>query len=146
MLRESVENLGESVDLDGLADPSRTELKGVPNSHELLQFANTFIGDDTAAFSAARIALAEKMGAEAMVDAAGIASNFQRMVRIADATGIPTEAPMLVMSEDLCAQLGIDQFGSAANSKKPSFFQKLILKFIAVRQFRKMVRNYGKDK
>ncbi len=35
-----------------------------------------------------RDAVIEALGAEAMVDAAGVVSNFERMVRIADSTGI----------------------------------------------------------
>jgi hypothetical protein len=146
MLRESVEQSGESIDLDGLADPSRTDIKGVPNSNELLQFATTCLGDDLSAISAARQALVETMGTDAMVDAAGVISNFQRMDRIADSTGIPSEAPTLVMSEDLCEQLGIDKFVSAANTDKPSFLKRLLIKFVAVPQFRKMIRESGNSK
>jgi hypothetical protein len=36
-----------------------------------------------------RGAVVEAMGVEAMVDAAAVAANFERMVRIADGTGIP---------------------------------------------------------
>ncbi len=146
MLRESVEHSGESIDFDGLTDPSRTDIKGVPNSKELLQFATTYLGDDPSVFSEARQALVDKMGADAMVDAAGIVSNFQRMVRIADATGIPSDGAMLVMSEDFCEQLGIDGYVSAVNTAKPSFLKWLFLKFVAARQFRKMIRESSKGK
>ena len=80
------------------------------------------------------------MGSAAMVDAAGVISNFQRMVRIADATGIPSDGPMQVMSEDLREQLGINQYVSAANSNPPSLFKRLLLKLVGVRQLRKMIR------
>ena len=101
---------------------------------------------EAAACSEARQALVDKMEADAMVDAAGIVSNFQRMVRIADSTGIPSEAPMLLVSEDFCEPLGIDKYVSAANTENPSFLKRLFLKFVAVRQFRKMIRGFGKDK
>ena len=140
MLRESVELTGGSIDFDGLTDPSCTEIKGVPNSRELLQYANACMGVEGADLEAARQALADSMGSAAMVDTAGVVSNFQRMVRIADATGIPTDGPMQVMSEDLREQLGINQYVSAANSSPAPFFKSLMLKLIGVRMFRKMIR------
>ena len=145
MLRESVEISGESIDLAGLTDASRTDIKGVANSKELLQFATTYLGDDPSAFDEARQALVDKMGTEAMVDAVGIVSNFQRMDRIADSTGIPSETPTLVMAEELCEQLGIDKYVSAANTDKPPFLKRLLIKCIAIPQFRKMIQESGKD-
>ena len=144
MLRESVKLSGGSIDFDGLTDPSCTEIRGVPNSHELLQFTNACLGDDAAALAATRQALVDNMGSGALVDTVGVISNFQRMVRIADATGIPSADAMLVMSEDLREQLGINRYVSAANSEQPPFFQRLLLKFVAVRQFRKMIREASK--
>ena len=140
MLRESVELTGGSIDFDGLTDPSCTEIKGVPDSRELLQFANACMGVEGADLETARQALVDRMGSAAMIDTAGVVSNFQRMVRIADATGIPTDGPMQVMSEDLREQLGINQYVSAANTGQPSLFKQLMLKLIGVRMFRKMIR------
>lgn len=140
MLRESIELKGESINLDGLADPACTKIEGIPNSESLLRFANAFMGDDHAALVEAREALAKDMSVEAMVDVAGIASNFQRMVRIADSTGIPSDAPTAIMQADLVEQLGLDKFVSAANTKAPSWIKGLILKFIAVPQVKKMIK------
>ena len=140
MLRESIELTGGSIDFDGLTDPSCNEIRGVPNSRELLQLADACLGDDSAALVAARQALVDKMGSAAMIDTAGVISNFQRMVRIADATGIPSDGPMQVMSEDLREQLGINRYVSAANSSPPSLYQRLMLKLVGVRMFRKMIR------
>ena len=140
MLRESVELTGGSIDFEGLTDPSCTEIRGVPNSRELLQFANACIGVEGADIATARGALADSMGAGAMIDTAGVISNFQRMVRIADATGIPSDGPMQVLSEDLREQLGINEYVSAANSSPAPFFKRLMLKLIGVRMFRKMIR------
>ena len=140
MLRESVKLSGGSIDFEGLTDPSCTEIRGVPNSRELLQLANAVLGDDSAALATARQALVDIMGSAAMIDAVGVISNFQRMVRIADATGIPSDDSMQVMSEELREQLGINRYVSAANSEQPSLFQRLLLKFVGVRQFRKMIR------
>ena len=54
MLRESVELTGGSIDFDGLTDPSCTEIKGIPNSRELLQFTNACMGVDGAELETAR--------------------------------------------------------------------------------------------
>ena len=140
MLRESVELTGGSIDFEGLTDPSCTEIKGIANSRELLQLANACMGAGDVALESARQALVDKMGPAAMIDTVGVISNFQRMVRIADATGIPADGPMQEMSGDLREQLGINQYVSAANSSRPSLLKGLMLKLIGVRMFRKMIR------
>ena len=140
MLREGIEAIGESIDLDGLTDPNCTKIEGIPNSEALLKLVNAFMGTDPDALAEARAYLAKDMSPEAMVDAIGVASNFQRMVRIADSTGIPSDDVMLIMSEDLCETLGINDYVSAANSKKLSRLKKLILKVIAFPQVKKMIK------
>ena len=52
-------------------------------------FATALASRDEAALASARDRLNEVAGPEVLVDAAGIAGNFQRMVRIADSIGIP---------------------------------------------------------
>jgi len=141
MLREGIEAKGQSINLDGLTDPSCTIIEGIPNSDTLLTLANAFMDGDEAALAAARENLANDMSPEAMVDAIGVASNFQRMVRIADSTGIPSEETMMVMSEDLCETLGINDYSSAANSNKVSWFRKQILKLVAVPQVKKVIKD-----
>lgn len=140
MLRESIEAKGESIDLEGLTDPACTRIEGIPHSEALLKFANAFMGKDSAAFGEAREALARDMSPEAMVDAAGVASNFQRMVRIADATGIPSDAIIAVLQEDLCEKLGINEYVSAANTQPSSWFKRLIIKLVLIPKFKRMLK------
>ena len=40
------------------------------------------------------------------------------MVRIADSTGIPLDEPVLMMTQDIRENLGINQYNAAANSPK----------------------------
>jgi len=119
VLRVSIlQTSGEDLDLDGLTDPNCTHIEGIPQSGVLLRFANAFMGTDADALTLAREALANEMGPEAMVDAAGVAANFQRMVRIADSTGIRLESmgdEMDAMTEELNVKLGINKYLSAAN-------------------------------
>jgi len=121
VLRVSISEItGEEVDLDGLTDPACTEIKGIPHSEVLLKYANAFMSKNTEALVKARDTLVNEMGAAAMIDAAAVASNFQRMVRIADGTGIPLESmgdEMDTMVEELGEQLGINEYVSAANSR-----------------------------
>ena len=56
------------------------------------------------------------MGPDALVDAAAVVGNFQRMVRIADGTGIPVDKQMNVLTAGLREDLGIDRFASRANT------------------------------
>jgi hypothetical protein len=45
-----------------------------------------------------------------MVDAAGVVSNFERMVRIADATGIPLDKRMERLSREVREALHLERF------------------------------------
>lgn len=121
VLRVSIiEATGEEIDLDGMTDPACTEIKGIPHSEVLMKFTNAFMSNDKQALTAARDTLVSEMGAAAMIDAAAVASNQQRMVRIADGTGIPLESmgdEMDAMAEEMSEQLGINEYVSAANSR-----------------------------
>ena len=65
----------------------------------------------------------DELGPEALVDAAGVASNFERMVRIADSTGISLNDFGVERTVESRQNWGIDQFHSmtkAASSGKVS--------------------------
>ena len=77
MLREGIEITGEDIKLDGLTDPSCTNIEGIAHSDALLVFANAFMGDDKSALSKSVEMLAQKMGAERLADrSAGDARRF----------------------------------------------------------------------
>ena len=50
----------------------------------------------------------------ALVDAAAVVGNFERMVRIADGTGIPLDKPVAMVSADMREELGLDAKSVAA--------------------------------
>jgi len=143
MLRESVTLSGAEVDMAGLTDPSCTNIKGVPHSNALLRFVDTYMGADPAAYAEARVALSEAMGERAMIDAVGIASNFQFLDRIADATGIPSDPAIALMQEDLVKQFGLSAYQSASNTPKMSWLKRLRIKLVDVPRFRAMMRSSG---
>jgi hypothetical protein len=74
------------------------------------------VGGDEASRAAARQGLLDALGPEALVDAAAVVGNFERMTRIADATGIPLDPPVAALTQDIRVDLGLDDFGSARNT------------------------------
>ena len=68
------------------------------------------VGEDDEALTHVRHAVIEVLSPGAMVDAAGVASNFERMVRIADATGIPLDARMQALSQEVRDTLRLERF------------------------------------
>jgi hypothetical protein len=99
-----------------VTDPSAAAASGVTHAEALIGFADALVGGDEEALARARARLLDEEGPEGLVDAAAVASNFERMVRIADSTGIPLDGALDVISTDLRQQLRLDRFGSSANT------------------------------
>jgi hypothetical protein len=83
---------------------------------ELMRFAGALASGNEAQLDDSRAELLDIAGPTVLVDAAGVAANFQRMVRIADAMGIPVDTNDNEMSNQLRADLGLHEFRSAENS------------------------------
>ena len=83
---------------------------GIEHGALLIAFAEAMVGQDDDALTHARHAVLEVMSPAAMVDAAGVASNFERMVRIADATGIPLDERMERLSREVRDALHLERF------------------------------------
>ena len=88
---------------------------GVDHGALLLEFAEAAV-QRSDLLGAARERVVEALGAGAAVDAAGTVANFQRMVRIADGTGIPVDGPGRERAGRYGEQLGLVEFRSAANT------------------------------
>ena len=93
-----------------MTDPEVAAGSGVEHGTLLLAFAEAMVGEDDEALTHVRHAVMEVMSPAAMVDAAGVASNFERMVRIADATGIPLDARMRALSQEVRDALQLERF------------------------------------
>jgi hypothetical protein len=89
---------------------------GIAYGRRLSEFVDAFMTRDPDQLANARNMLVETMGADGMVEAASVAGNFQRMVRIADSIGIPIDESRVEMSEELREQLGLNEFHSAQNT------------------------------
>ena len=120
----SSETSGAAADLRAVSDVSRAS--GVPHGEALLAFADALVGEDDARLESARKAVLEALGPAGLVDAAGVASNLERMVRIADGTGIPLEARVRLITGELRDELELDDFRSAANTPAPTPAQRLV--------------------
>ena len=116
MLRESIKAKGDAVDLAGLADSSCLEIPGIAHSKILIEFSDVFMSREAEALADVRERLEQELNVEAVIDAAGVASNFQRMDRIADGTGLRSDDQIKELQQDLVDQLGLDKYASAANT------------------------------
>jgi hypothetical protein len=93
-----------------LTDHEAAAISGVEHGTLLIAYAEAMVGEDDEALTHARYALIEVMSPAAMVDAAGVASNFERMVRIADATSIPLDERMQILSQEVRDALHLERF------------------------------------
>lgn len=82
----------------------------------LVGFVDATLSGQAPDIAKARDRVRAELGSAAVVDAAAIIGNFERMVRIADGTGIPLDAPVSVATESIRADLGIDRYESAAHT------------------------------
>ena len=87
----SGEKTGDTYDLETILEGGQGTA-GVPHGDLLLNFADAVLGDDDATLSESRTQLAAALGPEAVIDAVGVISSFNSVVRVADATGIPVES------------------------------------------------------
>ena len=82
----------------------------MPKGDQLVAFAEAVLGDDAAALTLARYALAAALGSPGLADAAGVVGLFNSIDRVADATGIPLEPEKAAASADFRAALDLDRF------------------------------------
>lgn len=111
MLRGSSESSGETVNLNAIV-AGRDVDSQISGGSELIRFTDAILSQPED-LEAARESLASVLGEAQVVDAAGVVGNFQRMVRIADSTGIPVDGRMAQMSADIRTQLALNELPSA---------------------------------
>ncbi|MDG1114350.1 MAG: hypothetical protein P8N63_11335 [Pseudomonadales bacterium] len=107
---------GDTVDLTALTGASDTKDAGVKHGALLLAFAEAVMSRGSSTLTMARDALEQASSAGIVIEAAGVAANFQRMVRIADATGIPVDDMASELGSTIREELGLYVFEGAANS------------------------------
>ena len=98
------------MNLAAVLDYKAAASSGVEHGQLLIAFAEAMVGEDDDTLTHIRHAVIEALSPAALVDAAGVASNFERMVRIADATGIPLDARMAALSQEVRDTLHLERF------------------------------------
>ncbi|MEZ5175100.1 MAG: hypothetical protein R2823_02690 [Acidimicrobiia bacterium] len=105
MLRESAIAFTYACDIAGIAD--RDIDTGVPGSGAILDFVDAVYSGD--GLPAARAALTDTLGPEAMVDAAAVYANFEMMNRVAEGSGIHVPRAALEREASIVATLRLDE-------------------------------------
>ena len=120
----SSEISGAEVDLRAVTDPSVAS--GVAHGEALVAFADALVGGGEGELERARDRLLAELGPAGLVDAAAVAANFERMVRIADGTGIPLDPPLRMVTAELRDELSLGAFRSAANTPPATRGQRIL--------------------
>jgi hypothetical protein len=113
------------VDLEVITKGANDEVTGVAYGAELIAFADAVVARSPDV-AETRDAVQKSVGDAGVVDAAAIIANFQRMVRIADGTGISIDGPLDVLSSDIRHKIGINEFSSAEGRGKNGPMRRLV--------------------
>jgi hypothetical protein len=111
LLRASDQNAAASLELAAIIEGADVD-SGVPAGSQLLRFVDAALRDPEH-LAQARNDLIAAVGLQGMVDAAGVLGNFQRMVRIADSTGITLDKMFAAPTQELRERLNLDALSSA---------------------------------
>jgi hypothetical protein len=118
----SGESQSEQYDLAALTDRSLDS--GVPHGDLLLRFTDACLGGDEAELSNVRAEVYSELGNDGLVESACIVGTFNQMVRIADASGIPLDAPLDMATAGFRGEIGLEDYGSAVNTPKAGVVKK----------------------
>ena len=112
MLRASAK-ANENNDLNLLSVTNgEQESSGVEGGEALLAFAEAAVNKSDR-LPEARQELRRELGEQALLEAAAVVGNFERMTRIADATGIPLDGRNVEFTREVRDALELDRFASA---------------------------------
>lgn len=116
MLRVSAQTTETEIDIQGVDGDESGAARGIEFGAELMRFAEAVAERNQENLESTRQRLQDRAGTEALVDAAGVAANFQRMVRIADSIGIPVDDMHSEVGQQVRADLNLERFPSAQNT------------------------------
>ena len=116
MLRASAQSNEVDVDIQGISGDADSAARGIEFGSELMQFAEAVGRRDQEALPSTRQALHDAAGPHVLIDAAGVAANFQRMVRIADSIGIPYDDTTSELGQQVREDLDLNSFASARHT------------------------------
>ena len=116
MLSLSAKTTETAIDLQMVNGSGASETQGIPFASELASFASAIAERGVEKISRTRDELVQVAGEAVMVDAAAVAANFQRMVRIADSMGIPIDEKNIEAGAGVRQDLDLSRFASAQNT------------------------------
>lgn len=113
LLRASSDAVGAQVDLNATVEDAADG--GVEHGGVLTAFAEAVVRVADG-LDAARARVLQTLGPERFVEAAATIGIFNGLVRVADSTGIPSDAMTLERTADIRGQLGFNRWGGARSS------------------------------
>ena len=116
MLRVSAMTNDTNIDLQAVNGDVASEGVGVPFGPQLIRFAESIALRDVESVNQSRQELYDLAGKRVVVDAAAVAANFQRMVRIADSIGISVDDMQSEIGQLVRKELNLERFPSAQNT------------------------------
>ncbi|MGI9327807.1 MAG: hypothetical protein ACR2PZ_21495 [Pseudomonadales bacterium] len=109
----SMQSKGELVDLSGAIQGADAIDPRIPHGKTLARFAEAVVTGSDAELDQARDAVITAVGGDGFVDAACVVGHFERMVRVADATGIPLDESAADATIELREDLGLNSYAMA---------------------------------
>jgi len=106
---------GATVDLAAVNGPTGED-GGVAHGAALVAFTDAVMGGDEALLRRERGALRAVLDDAAFVDTCATIAAFNVVDRVADATGIPLDDNLAVMSAEVREELDLARFASSANT------------------------------
>ncbi len=145
MLRASSKVNGEDVDL-GVVTAGDATTSGVPGETQLLALVEATLQSGAAdELASARNKLAGKLGDAALVDAAAVIGNFERMTRIADGTGIPLDDMMAALTADIREELDLNSFSSAGYTPRVNPLKVALVRLLQPLMLRRIRKQFAKS-
>jgi len=120
MLRASALTTQTNIDIQCINGDVDSAEKNILYGPLLLAYAESIANRIKPAITATREALDRAAGSQVVVEAAAVAANFQRMVRIADSIGIPVDNMNTELGQGVRAELALENFASAQNTLAPA--------------------------
>ncbi len=115
LLRRSGEKEEKTYDLSLITSAGDGRI-GVEHETFLLELAEAVVCGDVDDLAGIRQRGGSVLGEQGLVDAIGVACGFNGITRIANATGLPLDAPTAQATVSLRQETGIDDYSDARKS------------------------------
>ncbi len=142
MLKVSADESDNDIDV-GRSVLEGADDAGIEAASDLVTFVDALMFEGDESIAQARNGLVQKVGERGVVDTAGLVGSFQRMNRIANATGMPLDAAVNAMSLDKQNELGLREFDSAHGTNKPRPLLSWIMRKSRLTLFRLLASRSG---